>query len=72
VTLDASAAAIAASLVHHDWAPDTLALSEQLRCSFRALPDLPADWTRLLDTTIFSPAAQSDTHHGVRWSLIRV
>jgi hypothetical protein len=37
--------------------PDTFALSERLRCSFQGLPDLPADWTQLLDCTIHTPWA---------------
>lgn len=50
----AAAAAAASSMCEH--MPDTLALSERLRCRVQALPVLAADWTRLLDLTIYTPA----------------
>jgi hypothetical protein len=55
-----SAAALAAltNLGGVTLSPDTFALSEKLRPCFPKQPELPNDWTLLLDRTIYWPSIE--------------
>ena len=56
-----SAAALAAmtNLGGVTFSPDTFALSERLRPCFPQQPELPSDWTLLLDRTIYWPSIKT-------------